>query len=335
MRKFIITLIFLTTQIFTQGNISKVATTSAQFLKIGVDARATGMGDAFVAVIGDLSNIYWNPSGLASISKSGGTFTNTNWFADINIYFGSASFITPLGNVGLFFQTLTVPEDAVRTVSNPEGTGEMFSSSNLALGLSFAKTVSNSFSVGATGKYIQENIWTMHSMSLALDIGALYKTDIENLNIGFSITNFGSSGHMFGRANIGYVDIDPLTDGNNEMIRARLDGEFWELPLSMRVGLSYVPIRSSLLSMLIAIDAIHPNDNNEYVNVGSELTLFNMFNIRAGYRGIGLDFREGGLATGVGFKIGLPNKGSLSIDYSFVDYGVLNMVNRLTLSILY
>jgi len=333
MRKFIITIIIVLSQGFSQDSVSKVGTTSAQFLKIGVDARATAMGDAFVAVDGDNSNIYWNPSSLATIVQSGGTFTNSNWLAGIKIIFGSTSFITPAGNIGLFFQSLSVPEDDVRTVSHPEGTGEKFGSSNLALGLSYARGVSDRFSVGITGKYIQEQIWTMRSVSVAVDVGALYKTEIENLNIGFSISNFGTSGHMFGRANIGYVDIDPLTDGNNELIRARLDGEFWELPLSMRVGLSYIPIKSDLLSVLIAIDAIHPNDNYEYLNVGTEFGFLKMAYIRTGFRGIGLEQNEGGFTIGAGVKMNLAGGNKLSLDYSSVDYGILNLVNRLTIGV--
>ena len=324
-------LLILSSYLFSQENISKVGTTSAQFLKIGVDARATGMDDAFVAVDGDMSNIYWNPSGLASIKNPGGLFTNSDWLAGIKIYFGSTLFTTPIGNIGLYVQSLSVPEDDVRTVSHPEGTGEKFSSSNLALGMSFAKTVSDQFSFGITGKYIQELIWTMQSNSIALDIGGLYQTDIKNLNVGFSISNFGTSGHMFGRANIGYVDIDPLTDGNNELIRARLDGEFWELPLAMRVGISYKPIDKKMLSILLAVDAVHPNDNYEFVNIGTELSLSNLVLFRAGYRGIGLKNREGGLAIGVGIKLTLAGSNRLLIDYSYVDYGVLNMVNRLTI----
>ena len=45
--------------------ITKVGTTSAQFLKIGVGAKAIAMGGTFVAQANDLSALYWNPAGLA------------------------------------------------------------------------------------------------------------------------------------------------------------------------------------------------------------------------------------------------------------------------------
>ena len=54
----------------------KVGTYSAQFLKIGVSARAAGMGSAYTAVANDATAIYWNPAGMAAVRprrRSGGT----------------------------------------------------------------------------------------------------------------------------------------------------------------------------------------------------------------------------------------------------------------------
>ena len=46
-----------------RGTITKVGTTSAQFLKLGVGARAIALGGSFVAEASDLSALYWNPAG--------------------------------------------------------------------------------------------------------------------------------------------------------------------------------------------------------------------------------------------------------------------------------
>ncbi|MDA0378244.1 MAG: hypothetical protein O2899_02035, partial [Bacteroidetes bacterium] len=50
------------------NTITKVGTTAAQFLKLGVGARAVAMGGSFVAESSDLSALYWNPAGLSKIS---------------------------------------------------------------------------------------------------------------------------------------------------------------------------------------------------------------------------------------------------------------------------
>lgn len=43
----------------------------AAFDRIGVGARAKGMGDAFCAVADDVTAVYWNPAGLAKVKASG------------------------------------------------------------------------------------------------------------------------------------------------------------------------------------------------------------------------------------------------------------------------
>ena len=48
------------------GAVDKFA---AEFLKIGIGARALGMGGAFVSVADDASAAYWNPAGLVQLEE--------------------------------------------------------------------------------------------------------------------------------------------------------------------------------------------------------------------------------------------------------------------------
>ena len=57
----------LNAQIENEQTITKTGTTAAQFLKIGADPRGTAMGNAYVAMNGDASSIFWNPAGLANV----------------------------------------------------------------------------------------------------------------------------------------------------------------------------------------------------------------------------------------------------------------------------
>ena len=64
-KRFLYFMLFLVPSLlYSQFGVSKVGTTAAQFLKIGVGARAIGMGGAFVAVADDATAIYWNPAGI-------------------------------------------------------------------------------------------------------------------------------------------------------------------------------------------------------------------------------------------------------------------------------
>ena len=57
--------------------------TDAQFVKIGADARGSSMGNAFTAMSGGISAMYWNPAGMTSIRKFEAVFLNSDWIAGI------------------------------------------------------------------------------------------------------------------------------------------------------------------------------------------------------------------------------------------------------------
>src|SRR5437773_9002924 len=64
----------------------KVGTFDGQFLKIGVGARAAGMGGAFVGVADDATALYWNAAGIARIDpeKSELSLNHANWPAELS-----------------------------------------------------------------------------------------------------------------------------------------------------------------------------------------------------------------------------------------------------------
>ena len=101
--------------------ITKVATTSAQFLKIGVGSRAIALGGSFVAQANDLSALYWNPAGLAAVSGSAVQLAYTQYLADVG--YSYAAFGTSLGAAGTIgFSVLYLDSGTmdVRTIPNPE-----------------------------------------------------------------------------------------------------------------------------------------------------------------------------------------------------------------------
>ena len=92
-----------------------------------------------------------------------------------------------------------MPDDKVRTVDQPEGTGEYFSAGDLAFGISYARKLTDRFSIGFTAKYIQESIWHMSSSAFAIDAGTIFRTDLfGGMVIGASISNFGTSMKLSG-----------------------------------------------------------------------------------------------------------------------------------------
>jgi len=108
------------------GEITKKGTNAAQFLKIGVGARASAMGESYVAEANDASAMFWNPAGLAGVSNNELMFVQTNWIADMTYDF--AALVMPfdnLGTFGIYYQGLSMNDMKVRTEYAPEGTGEI------------------------------------------------------------------------------------------------------------------------------------------------------------------------------------------------------------------
>ncbi|MEK7670819.1 MAG: PorV/PorQ family protein, partial [Bacteroidota bacterium] len=185
----------------TGQNVSKSGTTAAVFLEIPVGARAMGMGGAFVGTANDVTSLYWNTAGIARLPRNEALFAHNEWLADTK--FDYAALAVPLedfGTLGLSFTSLSMDDMLVRTVEKPDGTGERFSAGSFAVGLHYARNLSEKFSIGFTAKYISERIWDMQAQAFAVDVGTLFTTNYLNgMRIGAQISNFGTDMKLSGR----------------------------------------------------------------------------------------------------------------------------------------
>ncbi|MDP6201966.1 MAG: PorV/PorQ family protein [Candidatus Marinimicrobia bacterium] len=328
---------FISSILFGQyGNnqiITKSGTTVAQFLKIGVDARSTGMGNAGVGLTSNLSSMFWNPAGLASIQGIGIQFGNHDWLATMkhqHIFTGIS--LQGAGVLGFGVISLSSPEDLVRTVVKPEGTGEKFSTNDLAVNLSYARSLTDKFSLGGTIKYIQQNIWHATASTFAGDIGALFTTPFKGVRLGASISNYGGKMKLEGRDQKISVDPDPGNEGNVEFINANLETESFPIPLFLRVGISGEFINSNSLKLTYGFDALHPNDNSEYVNMGMEAVFNNLVSVRTGIPSLFKEESIEGPTFGVGLDYRIWRTATiLKLDYSISDFGPLGSVERLSI----
>lgn len=315
---------------------SKVGTTSAQFLKIGAGARATAMGGAYTALSDDIYSVYYNPAGIATAaSTSQVTFNHASWLADISYDFGAASI--NLGDMGTMFADFTllgVPEEKVRTFENQQGDGRVWDASSIAIGVGYAKQLTDRFSIGFHAKYIQETIWNSSASGFALDVGTLYRTPFNDLMIGAAISNFGSKMQLDGR-DISF-NTDPNSDDNsgpNNTPAQYTMGQF-DLPLTFRVGLSMNLVKSRYYRITGAVDAVHPNDNSEYVNSGIEAAYDEMLFVRAGYKSLWKNNTEEGLTLGAGFKFKFADM-RITVNYGYADYGRLENVQFFDLGFIF
>lgn len=336
MKKLLYLCVFILVPTLTFGqiitNVTKVGTTSAQFLKIEPGARAVAMGGAFVAVANDATAIYWNPAGIARLQRTEAVLMHTEWLAGMNFDF--VGFILPLssfGNLGISIASLSMDEMKVRTVFYPEGTGEKYGAGDIAFGLSYAKNLTDRFSIGFTGKYIQQHIWHMSSSSYAVDIGTLFTTGFNGMKIGMSISNFGNKMMLRGKDTLINYDPDKVKYGNNDRIPANLQTDEFSLPLIFRVGVAMDVLKGDRSRMILAIDAVHPNDNTENINLGTEYVFNNMISLRVGYKNLFTKDAEEGLTAGAGLEYRFAGSTSLKIDFAYQDFGRLENVQRFSL----
>jgi len=332
-------IIFSATLVFAQldntESITKTGTTAAQFLKIGVDARASAMGNAFTAMNGDINSMYWNPAGLASVQRMETMFMNSSWLAGINFnYAAFAINLNTAGVIGFSVTSLSVPEDLVRTVEKPNGTGEYFDAGDLAMNFSYARRLTDQFSIGSNIKYIRQNIWHASASSFAADLGALFVTPFNGIRLGASLSNYGAELQMSGRDQKFSVDPDPDNEGNVEFVNALYETGKFPLPLLFRVGLSGEIIQTEKMRLSFAIDALHPNDNVEWVNAGLEYALAETFFLRGGITTLFREDSEEGLTFGGGINYRIGSSATLlKINYSYSDFGRLKNVQRLSFGV--
>jgi len=316
---------------------TKVGTTVAQFLKIPAGARSIGMGGSGAAVEGDIYSIYWNPGALSKMRTSGeASFNQARWIADIDYSFVAAGLtIEDFGTIGLSVTSVSTPEEVVRTEINPEGDGRRWKYNALALGLSFARSLTDRFSIGFTAKYIHEGIWDMSSKGFAFDIGTIYTTNFNDLKIGASISNFGSKMRLDGH-NISFNNFPTGDQGQGpQNVESIYKTESYDIPLTFRIGLAMDILRMENIRVTGAIDATHPNDNAEYINTGLEFAFNELVFARAGYKSLLLDQTEEGLTWGFGVNFPVTNTTGVKVDYAFADFGRLKDVQYLTVSITY
>lgn len=313
--------------------VTKVGMTTCPFLKIGVGGRAAGMGEAFVATANDASALYWNPAGIAQLSRPEFLFVKSNWIADI--YHTFVGFVMPLGVRGVVGGSITylgMPEMEVRTVYQPNGTGERWHYSELAAAVSYGKYFTDKFAFGGTAKLLYDQLYNMSATGVAVDVGLIYHMEFRNLTIGMSLTNFGTKMRLVGENTRFIYHLEPERDPNSQPnVPADLRTESWELPMRFQVGLSGYAVQTKTVKLLVEVDAVHPNDNTPYGNIGAELQVGNFLALRAGHRWIGMRDREGGLSAGFGINWRMPGNGfAISIDYGYTDIGRLKDVHRMS-----
>ncbi len=280
-----------------------VGTSSAQFLKLGLGARAVAMGGAFVGLADDVTAIHWNPAGLAGTSGTELCFMHQSLFQDISYeYLACAQPIAGRGVLGAGVAYLHMGELKGRDELG-EPTSE-FGASDVAVTLSYAIEPTGNVLLGGSIKYISEKIENEQADAFAADFGWLYRTPMGKVYLGGAIQNVGQE--------------------------VRFVSESYGLPRLFKFGATYVDSLAGNPFGLM-MDFYMPSDNRSSVHFGTEYIYRNVIAARAGYGG-GSDLGSG---SNFSFGLGVIVTGSPTyrLDYAFVPRGDLGSTHTISLSL--
>jgi hypothetical protein len=211
-----------------------------------------------------------------------------------------------------------------------DGTVERFEVSNLAIGLGYARRITDRFAAGARVSFVQEAIWNSSMQTVTFDFGTLYAVSDNGLHLGASLSNFGTKGAFDGRDLEILYDNDPDRYGDNSALPGLRHTDEFPVPVLFRVGVG-VPLRLTKAGTLtLALDAFHPSDNTESVSLGTEFMYRDFVALRAGYQNLFLQDSEVGLTAGGGIHGDVADHG-YRLDYAWAHHGRLGATHRVTL----
>jgi hypothetical protein len=296
-------------------------TSSATFLRIGVGARAQGMGGTFVAVADDPSAIYWNPAGLASLQTREVSASHVDWPADVK--YDHLTLVLPSrrlgGSIGLQFGALTSRIQET-TDLEPFGTGNEFTYSDVVVGGSFARRWTDKLLVGAGAKYVREDLGSQvggpTTNAILFDAGSIFYLGLGSIRIAAALTNFGPEMRPGG----GYTS--PYTGEQRQY-----DG--FDPPMTFRFGAAFEPVENATQRVTLSMEMGQPADNQLQIQGGAEWSYRHMFALRTGYDATA-DLMK--FSAGAGF---VASFGTLrgALDYAFTDAGDLGAVQRVSLGV--
>jgi hypothetical protein len=302
---------------------NKAGRTSFQFVKIGIGARQTSLGEASVAFVNDANATFWNPAGIGGIVSSEASFSYARWFANMDYFSGAAGVrIGDIGVVAVGVSSLKYGDIkealAVGSVSDTR-TGNTFTGSNMMATLSFAHRFSDALWIGVTGKYLQEKLFLYSTSAIAFDVGTNYDTGFKGIRFGMSFQNFSKS--------VRYLSSE-TSDRQDEG---------YDIPLVYRVGVcaNLISESSGIFDvgedhrLTLCLESVNSNDYGDRWHIGAEYSFAEHLFLRGGYR---VNYDEGNLSVGVGVQQRVAGT-DLRLDYSFVSYEFLESPHRLTLSI--
>ena len=229
--------------------------TGFAFLKLGVGARAMGMGSAYVAIADDPTAVYWNPAGLAAVTKTQVTAMHNEWIQDFRQEFVAVGAKAGPGSMGVGFSGFYTDE-----LERRDDTGVLlghFGFNDIAITGAYGMRVAQGLDAGIALRYVREMIAGVDATALTGDLGARYGFSSSGVSLGAAIQNLGGD--------------------------AKFESEEFPLPATYRVGAAFTrPISKWNGSGTLSAEYRKVKADDGRFHLGGELNYRRLLSLRAG-----------------------------------------------------
>ena len=337
--------------------------TAAEFLLLGAGARGVALGNGYAALATDVTALYYNPGGLAGLTRPQAMVSTYNYVADTKYTWlglalplsgGVRALGVQLGNFGFSNQP-------VYTLDNPDGDGTTYSVSETFLAATLSQNFSDRFSAGLTVKFVTDQLGQTTANGVALDFGTNFHAMIGDrpIRAAFVIQNLGQNLEASGAALEALVTRTPplgTVQIPQDAQPAALRTSPWSMPVLFRVGLAYDLYSAGSNRVSLVGEFNQPTNTKPGGGMGLEYAMTNIGNsgfslaARGSYTlvpdnnidpgaGAGFattqstsTFSSQGVAFGGGLNYARGNF-NLGFDYAYRNMGALGGTNFLSFSL--
>lgn len=309
------------------GNPDRAGSAGATQLLINPWTRSAGWGLANSASLRGVEAMYGNVAGLSMVNKTEILFSNTRWLSGSGTTINSIGFGQKLGAsgvLGISATTMGFGELEVRTENDPAGGLGTFSPTMANIGISYAKSFSNSIHGGLLVRMVSESIANVRAQGVCFDAGIHYVTGPkENVHFGIALKNVGPAMSFSGD---GLSVQGLLADGGSDQLTLEQRSARFEIPSLLNIGATYDWHLNETSRLSFAGTFISNSFTKDQGVFGVEYAFRKMFHLRGGYMyeaGITDDAERTTVYTGpsAGLSIDLPfgeeKKSAVAIDYSY------------------
>ena len=269
----------------------RVGHVGLQFLSIGQGARAAAMGYAFTAVADDISTVFWNVGGLTQVENFAYTFTYTRWFVDSRVYSAALAKTTNFGTVAFSMIGFAPKAFEETTTLSAQGTGRMVKAGDIAIGLAYARRLTDKFSFGFQFRYLREDLFLDKLSTFDIDLGTTFHTGFKSMRLSMSMRNLGPDA---------------------QVIASR-----YQIPLEFTLGgaMETYGQQGDPAYMTVAFDYLYNIEREDKYHLGAEIWISNTLALRGGYRF--KYYSDRGVTARFGLKHRFSERGGVEVGVAY------------------